>query len=92
MKLPDFIAKLAKKAKVDKDVVRSILEAQEAVVTKALTGGDKIVLPGFVTFEARPIKKRKSRNPRTGEEIIVPAHNRAVIKAGSRLKAAVKGD
>ena len=51
--------------------------------------GDKVQLVGFGTFEIRDRKEKESKNPRTGEKIIVPAKKAPAFKAGKALKDAV---
>ena len=44
---------------------------------------------GFGTFETRKRPERKGRNPRTKEEITIPATVAPAFKAGKALKDAV---
>ena len=50
--------------------------------------GDKITVPGYLTFEKSSRAARTGRNPQTGAEIQIKASNSVKIKAGSKLKAA----
>ena len=65
------------------------LAAVISSITEALTNGDKVQLVGFGTFEIRDRKEKESKNPRTGEKIIVPAKKAPAFKAGKALKDAV---
>ena len=56
------------------------------VITDALAKGDKVQLVGFGSFEVRKRAARKGRNPRTKEEIKIPASKAPVFKAGKALK------
>ena len=58
-------------------------------ITAALVDGDKVALVGFGTFETRKRPARKGRNPRTKEEITIPATVAPAFKAGKALKDAV---
>ena len=60
------------------------------VVKDALVNGDKVALTGFGTFEVAERAARKGRNPKTGEEILIPASKAPKFKAGKALKDAVK--
>ena len=44
---------------------------------------------GFGTFEVKERAARTGRNPRTNEEIQIPASKNPVFKAGKALKDAV---
>ena len=50
---------------------------------------DKVALVGFGTFETRERPARKGRNPRTKEEITIPATTAPAFKAGKAPKDAV---
>tara|TARA_A100001015_G_C15021882_1_gene728427 strand:- start:747 stop:1034 length:288 start_codon:yes stop_codon:yes gene_type:complete len=41
----------------------------------ALKNGERVELRGFATFSIRKQKSRKSRNPRNGEQVLVPEKN-----------------
>ncbi len=56
----------------------------------ALKKGQKVSLVGFGTFYVSKRKARKGRNPRTGEEIKIPAAKVPKFTAGKTLKEAVK--
>ena len=55
-----------------------------------LSEGDKVQLVGFGTFEVKERAARTGRNPRTKEEIEIPASKLPVFKAGKALKDAVQ--
>jgi len=62
------------------------VDAVLATIAQALTGGDKVMLPGFGTFEVRERAARTGRNPQTGETIAIPASKSAGFKPASALK------
>ncbi|MBE6137565.1 MAG: HU family DNA-binding protein [Erysipelotrichaceae bacterium] len=66
--------------------IDSFLEA----ICDGLSKGDKVVVSGFGTFEVRTRIARSGRNPRTGEEIVIPGQKTPCFKAGKLLKDAVK--
>ena len=53
-------------------------------------GGDKVSIPGWLSFEQVTRAARMGRNPRTGESIHVPATKACKVSVGSKLKAAAK--
>ena len=81
---------VAESAGVSKSDVAEVLKGLEDVITKAVTGGDKVTLPGFVSFESTDRAARQGRNPQTGETIQIAASKGVKVSAGSKLKAAVK--
>ncbi len=60
-----------------------------SAITEALKSGDEVRLVGFGSFAANDRAARVGRNPRTGEEIQVPAAKAPKFTAGKGLKDAV---
>ena len=85
----ELIAKIAEESKLTKKAAEAALDAFVASVQGALKKGDKVQLVGFGTFEVRKRAARKGRNPRTKEEIKIPASKAPVFKAGKALKETV---
>ena len=56
-----------------------------------LTAGNKVVLPGFGTFEPRTRSARKGRNPKTGAEIDIQASIGAGFSPAKALKDKLNG-
>lgn len=52
--------------------------------------GEKVVIPGFGTFEQRVRAARRGRNPRTGEELQIPESKSPAFSAGKTFKDSVK--
>ena len=69
----DLIAKVAAEAELTKKDAEKAVAAVLDGITEALKAGDKVALVGFGTFETRERPARKGRNPRTKEEITIPA-------------------
>ncbi len=86
----ELIGAMAKDAKITKTAAEKALNACAKAVTGALKKGDKITLTGFGTFSVARRKARKGRNPRTGQEIKIPASKVARFKPGNKLRSAVR--
>lgn len=65
-------------------------EPGRGIIAIELDGDRKVTLSGFGTFETRHRKARTGRNPRTGEQIQIPASKAPVFKAGKPFKDRVK--
>ena len=63
-----------------------MISAMLDTITEALRQGDKVQLVGFGSFEVKKRAARIGRNPRTKEEIEIPATVLPVFKAGKLLK------
>ena len=85
----ELVAKIAEESKLTKKAAEAALDAFVASVEGALKKGEKVQLVGFGTFEVRQRAARKGRNPRTKEEIKIPASKAPVFKAGKALKETV---
>lgn len=86
--LINAVAERASLSKKDADVaVSAVLDA----ITSALVDEEKIQIVGFGSFEVKHRAERIGRNPKTKEEIKIPASKIPVFKAGKVLKDAVAG-
>jgi len=56
---------------------------------RAIASGDHIEIRGFGTFKVKKRKSRVARNPRTGEQVDVPARVVPVFKPSKHLTARV---
>ena len=85
----DLIAKVAEQAELSKKDAEKAVTATIEAISAALVAGDKVQLVGFGTFEVRERAESKGRNPRTKEEITIPASKLPAFNAGKALKDAV---
>ena len=81
---------LLKKTQLPKKNAELALNAVVEVITESLSKGDKVQIVGFGSFEVKVRAERLGRNPKTKEEIHIPASKTPVFKAGKALKDAVK--
>lgn len=90
MNKSELVAMMAQKSNMTKKDSESALNALVESITETMKKGDKVSLVGFGTFETRKRSARTGINPRTKEEIKIPATNAPVFKAGKALKDSVK--
>ncbi len=84
--LSTIYAERAGSSKKDADkAITTVLE----IISDALASGEKVQLVGFGTFEVRERAARVGKNPRTNEEIQIPASKSPVFKPGKALKDSV---
>ena len=72
-------------------MLESIVEAVKP--PKRLKKGEKLPelqLVGFGTFKLKQKAKRKGRNPKTNESIMIPASNTVSFKLGKKFKQSVQ--
>ena len=89
----ELVTKIVERTGVAKGDVEKTLKGFEEVVQQVVAkGGDKVSLPGFLSFEQGSRSARVGRNPQTGETINVPASKTVKISAGATLKKVAKGE
>ncbi len=86
----ELVDKVAEKAQVTKKQADSILSAALESIVEAVSGGDKVTLVGFGSFESRNRKAREGRNPKTGAKMAIPATKVPAFSAGKLFKDKVK--
>lgn len=89
MNKAELINAVAASADVSKKDAEAVISATLDTITEALKQGDKVQLVGFGSFEVKKRAARIGRNPRTKEEIEIPATVLPVFKAGKLLKDTV---
>ena len=89
MNKAELIAAVAAAAEISKKDAETAVTATLDTITTALKEGDKVQLVGFGSFEVKVRAERLGRNPKTKEEIHIPASKTPVFKAGKALKDAV---
>ncbi len=89
MNKADLIDVVAESADLSKANARNAVDAVLNAITEALKEGEQVNLVGFGTFLVRERAERIGRNPRTKEELKIPASKIPSFKAGKGLKDAV---
>lgn len=86
MNKAELINAVAKTTELSRKDADKAVNAMIDVITEALRTGDKVQIVGFGAFEAKERASRLARNPRTGEEIEIPASKSVSFKVGKALK------
>ena len=89
MNKAELINAVAEKAGLSKKDTEAAITAAIAVITENLAQDEKVQLVGFGSFEVKARAERIGRNPKTKEEIQIPASRVPAFKAGKALKDAV---
>ncbi|EKU97534.1 HU family DNA-binding protein [Leptolyngbyaceae cyanobacterium CCMR0082] len=85
----ELLDTVAEKAGVSKKVADAVVSATIDSIMEAVSGGDKVTLVGFGSFEPRDRKQREGRNPKTGETMTIPATTVPAFSAGKAFKEKV---
>ena len=89
MNKAELINAVAETAGLSKKDTETVVNATIDVIAGALADGDKVQLVGFGAFEVKSRAERTGRNPKTKEEIKIPASKVPVFKPGKALKDTV---
>ncbi len=89
MNKAELVTAVAEKTGMSKKDSERAVNAAFDTITEALAAGDKVQLVGFGAFEVKERGARIGRNPKTKEEIEIPASRVASFKVGKALKEAV---
>jgi len=89
MNKQELINEISKKTGLTKKDSSAALDAFIEAVKASLKKGSDVRLVGFGTFTVKKRKAKKGRNPRTGEEIKIPAKKVPAFRPASELKKLV---
>lgn len=92
MNKTELVNALAERTGLSKKNAEEVLTATLDIITETLVEGEKVQLVGFGSFEVRERAARMGRNPRTREEVPIPASRAVQFKSGKVLKNAVSKD
>ena len=86
MNKSELVDSIAEKSGLNQTQAADALNAMMESVGEALENNDTISLVGFGTFSVKDRKARTGRNPKTGDELQIPASRVPHFKAGKGLK------
>lgn len=86
MNKSELINAVAEKAALSKKDSEAAVTAALDAIAAALAEGEEVRLVGFGTFEVKKREARIGRNPKTKEEIQIPATKVPAFKPGKALK------
>lgn len=72
-----------------KAAAEQFLDAAISVLAESIAKGEQVSFTGFGSFKVVERSERKGRNPRTGEECVIPASKVVKFTPGKALKEAV---
>lgn len=89
MNKTELVSAMAERLGASKKHSEEALTVALDLITEALAEGEKVQLVGFGSFEVRERAPRIGHNPRTKEEVTIPASKAVQFKSGKVLKRAV---
>lgn len=88
----DMVIEIAKKTGLEQQKVKQIVQMTLDGIIEILAIEQRIELRNFGVFEVRTRKARKARNPRTGDEVMVPSKKVVSFKAGKIMEERVEAE
>lgn len=89
MNKAELIAAVAEKTGLSKKDTEKAVNAAFDTIVDTLVSGEKVQMVGFGVFDIKERGERVGRNPKTREEIKIPASKVPVFKAGKAMKDAI---
>ena len=86
-----LVAALAEEMDADKKTAAGALDAVVAIITREVSGGGAVTLPGVGKIYCRERPERMVRNPATGEQIKKDADKVVKMTIAKALKDSVNG-
>ncbi len=83
----DIVDEVVNRTDLSKTKAQIAVEAVFETMKRSMERGERIELRGFGVFNIRPRKTGIGRNPRTGEEVIIPPGKAIRFKPGKDLQS-----
>ena len=86
----EIVRQIAEEMNVDQGLTKRIVQRCMDSILDALMEDGRIELRNFGVFEVKHRAARKARNPKTNEEVLVPARKTIVFQAGKNVAARLR--
>ena len=87
----DMVLQIAKRMRMHQTDVKRIVQMTLDNITEVLVTEGRLELRNFGVYEVKTRKPRKARNPKTGEQVMVPSRKAVTFKAGKFMEDRVNG-
>ncbi len=87
----DMAKSLFNELGLNKREARELVDLFFEELCASLADGEQVKLSGFGNFDLRDKSERPGRNPKTGEEVQIPARRVVTFRPGQKLRARVEG-
>ena len=92
MKKKELVAQIAREAGISVEAASAALKATEGAIRRALQAGERVTLTGFGSFYVSQRAERQTRNPQTGQPMLLKAARVAHFRPGKVLKTALNAN
>lgn len=89
MNKKELIDAIAEQSGVTKTNINKVVDSLIRTIEDQVSQGEKVTIVGFGVFEKRDRQARRGHNPKTGEELEIPASSVPVFVPGKTFKEVV---
>ena len=82
----DLVLQISERGQAKRSSTARVVDELLGAIGRALSEGREVQLRRFGTFALRPRKARTMRNPRSGDEIKVPAKLVPIFRSSKRME------
>ena len=86
----EFADRMAEKGGIKKKDAMKGLELFVDTLMDCMSNNERVMLKGFGRFEMKTVKERIGRNPQTGQQCIIPEHEKIKFVASEGLVDRIK--
>ena len=86
MNKSQLINTIASASSVQRGEIKKIVDMLFDLTEETLKQGEKVVISGFGVFSVAEVSERIGRNPRTGEQVKIPARRNVKFRSSMNIK------
>lgn len=86
----DIVREIAEQLDLPQLRTRQLVQRTFDAIIESLVREQRVELRNFGIFQIRKREQRTARNPRTGEQVVVPAKSVVTFKPGKEMEARVR--
>lgn len=86
----EMVRQIAAKLKVDQVLAKRVVQSVLDSILEALVRSGRVELRNFGVFEIKTRAARKARNPKTNQEVFVPARSVLCFQPGKNVASRIE--
>ena len=88
----DIIETVYSELELSKNQSTELIEQLLEIIKQTLASGDDVMISGFGKFQVQDKRKRKGRNPATGESMMLDSRRVVTFKCSRKLRDKINND
>lgn len=82
----EIVERVAKNTGLNKVIVKRIVDEFLKILSDCFVNKERVELRNFGVFYFKNTRPKKARNPKTGEEVIIPQRMKIIFKPSRKLR------